>query len=110
MAPREGGELTQAPRHCQAKQGFGVGPGGLGQAHPRTGPDVSGTQPLLVAWPIARSSLLSVRSRPSRATVTSMGGEMVPPVTATRNGWATLPRPAPARSATPAMTACTAAA
>ena len=25
MAPREGRELTQAPRHCQAKQGFGGG-------------------------------------------------------------------------------------
>ena len=34
----------------------------------------------------------SVRSRPSRATVASIGGDTVPPVTATRSGCATLPR------------------
>ena len=41
----------------------------------------------------ARSRRASVRAWPSSASVASMGGDTVPPDTATRSGCATLPRP-----------------
>jgi hypothetical protein len=41
----------------------------------------------------AASKRASVRSRPSKASVASMGGETAVPVTATRTGCAILPRP-----------------
>ena len=40
---------------------------------------------------IARSNLLIVRSCPTSHTVTSIGGDTGPPVTATRIGWPILP-------------------
>ncbi len=50
---------------------------------------------------IALSSRLRVSSRPRIASVWSMGGETLPPETATRTGWATLPSPNPPASASP---------
>jgi hypothetical protein len=41
----------------------------------------------------AASMRASVRSRPSNASVASIGGEIADPATATRNGWAILPSP-----------------
>jgi len=41
----------------------------------------------------AASSRASVRLRPSNSRVASIGGETAVPVTATRTGCATLPRP-----------------
>lgn len=51
----------------------------------------------------ARSMRALTVSAPSSATVMSIGGETAPPVTATRNGCATLPSPTPYRSATASM-------
>src|SRR5688500_16434936 len=42
-----------------------------------------------------RSMRVRVRSRPSSSRLSKIGGLTVPPLTATRIGWATFPRPRP---------------
>ena len=42
-------------------------------------------------YSVALSIRAKLRSRPIKAVVASIGGEIVPPVKATRNGCATLP-------------------
>ena len=44
-------------------------------------------------WFSAAFTRASDRSRPSNASVASIGGETAEPATATRRGWATFPKP-----------------
>src|SRR5215831_7290408 len=54
----------------------------------------------------AASMRSKVRARPRSSSVTSMGGETAVPVTATRSGCATLPRPLCSRVAMSLRAAC----
>lgn len=82
-------DLVQLPGPAGLLAGEVLHPECEGKAAGQIG---GGDQMTLARTPSMRAS---VRSRPSSATVASMGGEIAVPVTATRTGCAILPRPAP---------------